>query len=59
MNQHRCHTLRLGSEPSFTAWAISGVFHVSVILLMALAISDVPRGVRNAGSRFGRHRAAS
>jgi von Willebrand factor type A domain len=32
-----------GPEPSITAWTISAVFHVSMILLLALAINEVPR----------------
>lgn len=33
-----------GPEPGVTAWTISGVFHVSMILLLALAVNDVRRG---------------
>ncbi len=43
-----------GSEPSVTAWAISGVFHVSMILLLALAVNEVPRrGASLAGDSAG------
>ena len=43
-----------GTEPGITAWAFSGVFHVSMILLMALAVSEVPRrGASLAGDSAG------
>jgi hypothetical protein len=42
------------SEAGFTAWAISGVFHVSLILLLGLAVSDIPRrGASLAGESPG------
>lgn len=43
-----------GSEPRATAWAVSSVFHTSIILLMALAVSDVPRrGASLSGNSVG------
>jgi Ca-activated chloride channel family protein len=42
----KSHNLQAASdsEPSAIAWAISAVFHVSAILLMALAVSDARQG---------------
>ena len=41
-------------EPGVTAWTVSGVFHASMILLLALAINEAPqRGASLAGDSSG------
>src|SRR5262245_47997043 len=43
MNHNASHAAP-GAEPGVIGWAVSGIFHVSMILLLALVINDVPRG---------------